>query len=391
MRLKAFFLKIALPLIILTLGGFAMVALIGSREAPQREQTAVAGALVETMKARRSTHRVTIIATGTVQTRNEAALAPQVSGRIVKTSPDLLVGGLFEEGDLLFAIENADYRLAVQRAQAALTRAQLDLRTMQGQARIARREWERLGLDGDPDPLVLYEPQLESARADVNSAQAQLDQALLDLERTRINAPFNGRIARKEVDRGQYINAGSTAVLFAGTDRAEVIVPLPIEDLARLDIPRPGTERAGSEALVRLRMGNVSFEWNGRIERSLGEVDPQGRMARVVADITDPYNLKQTWPAENPSLEPGMFVTVHLKGQHLDDVVPLPRKALRSNDSVWIASEQSTLEIRPVEVVHREEQTVYVRGEIEEGDRIILTPLPGAAAGMKLRQRDESR
>jgi RND family efflux transporter MFP subunit len=391
MRLRAFVLKVALPLIILALGGFAMVALIGSRDAPQREQTAAADALVETMKARRSTHRVIIIATGTVQARSEAALAPQVSGRIVETSSDLLVGGLFEKGDLLFAIENADYRLAVQRAQAALTRTQLDLQTMQGQARVARREWERLGLDGDPDPLVLYEPQLESARADVKSAQAQLDQALLDLERTRISAPFNGRVARKEVDLGQYVNAGSTAVLFAGTDRAEVIIPLPIEDLARLSIPHPGAERPGSEALVRLRLGTAVFEWSGRIARSLGEVDPQGRMARVVVDIIDPYNLKQTWPAENPSLEPGMFVTVELKGEYLDDVVPLPRKALRSNDSVWIASEQNTLKIRPVEVVHREEQIVYVRGDIEEGDRIILTPLPGAAAGMKLRQRTENR
>jgi RND family efflux transporter MFP subunit len=391
MRLRAFVLKIALPLIILALGGFAMVALIGSREAPQREKTAVAGALVETMTAQRSAQRVTIIATGTVQARREAALAPQVSGRVVKTSPDLLVGGLFEEGDLLFAIENTDYQLAVQRARAALTRAQLDLQTMEGRARVARREWERLGLEGEPDPLVVYEPQLESSRADVKSAQAQLDQALLDLERTRINAPFNGRVARKDVDLGQYINTGSTAVLFAGTDRAEVIIPLPIEDLTRLNIPHPGAKQPGSEALVRLRLGTVAFEWSGRITRSLGEVDPQGRMARVVADIIDPYNLKQTWPAENPSLEPGMFVTVELTGEYLDDVVPLPRKALRSNDRVWIASEQNTLKIRPVEVVHREEQIVYVRGDIEEGDRIILTPLPGAAAGMKLRQRTESR
>ncbi len=391
MRLKAFFLKIALPLIILALGGLGMVALIGSREAPQREQAPVTGALVETMKARRSAHRATIIATGTAQARHEAALAPQVSGRVVETSPNLLVGALFEEGDLLFAIENTDYRLAVQRAQAALTRAQLDLRTMEGQARVARREWERLGLEGEPDPLVVYEPQLESARADVKSAQAQLDQALLDLERTRINAPFNGRIARKEVDRGQYVNAGSTAVLFAGTDRAEVIVPLAIEDLTRLEIPRPGTMRSGSQALIRLRLGTGTFEWNGRITRSLGEVDPQGRMARVVVEVADPYNLKRTWPEKNPPLEPGMFVTVELEGEHLDSVVPLPRKALRPNDSVWIASEQNTLEIRPVEVVHREEQTVYVRGEIKEGDRIVLTPLPGAAAGMKLRQRDESR
>jgi multidrug efflux pump subunit AcrA (membrane-fusion protein) len=180
-------------------------------------------------------------------------------------------------------------------------------------------------------------------------------------------------------------------VLFAGTDRAEVIIPLPIEDLTRLNIPHPGAKQPGSEALVRLRLGTVAFEWSGRITRSLGEVDPQGRMARVVADIIDPYNLKQTWPAENPSLEPGMFVTVELTGEYLDDVVPLPRKALRSNDRVWIASEQNTLKIRPVEVVHREEQIVYVRGDIEEGDRIILTPLPGAAAGMKLRQRTESR
>jgi multidrug resistance efflux pump len=67
-----------------------------------------------------------------------------VSGQVVEISPSLVVGGFFRQGDLLFRVEQADYRLAVDRARAALAKAEFDLATVEGQARVARQEWGRL-------------------------------------------------------------------------------------------------------------------------------------------------------------------------------------------------------------------------------------------------------
>ncbi len=389
MNRRNLFLKIVLPILIICAGGAGMYGLLASQQPPPKEAPENLGALIEVVAVQRSDHPVTVHATGTVQTRTEASITPQVSGRVVEIAPDLVVGGLFRAGELLFTIEDIDYRLAVQRAEAALTRAELELQTVEGQARIARLEWQRLKLDDErePNPLVLYQPQLKNAQANVASAEAQLAQARLDLQRTHLSAPFNSRISSEQIDIGQYLRAGTSVAVLAGTDVAEVIVPLPVEELGRLKIPRAGSGHQGSEATVRLNFAERSFSWSGTVVRSLGEVDPRGRMTRVVVAIADPYNLHGAWPAGQPPLEPGMFVEVELTGDTLGEVIAIPRSALRGNATVWVAGADDLLQIRPVDVVRREEETLLVRRGLDDGERLIITPLSGAAEGMKLRIR----
>ena len=96
--------------------------------------------------------QVLVHGTGTVQPRQEISLTPQVSGRVTKISDRFIAGGFFHQGDVLFEIEDADYRLAVDRARAALAKAEYELTAMQGQARIARQEWERLQLGNGEQP-----------------------------------------------------------------------------------------------------------------------------------------------------------------------------------------------------------------------------------------------
>jgi RND family efflux transporter MFP subunit len=374
-----------LALAVLALGFLGMRLMIAARPEPQKTVQENPGALVETLAVTRGERQVQVQATGTVQPRQEVEIAPQVSGRVVEISPRLVTGGFFARGELLFRIEAADYQLAVDQARAALARAEFDLATAEGQARVARQEWDRLQLaEGqEPNPLVLYVPQLKNAQASLLSARAALQKTELDLARTELRAPFNGIVRSEAVAFGQYLRAGNPVTVLGGTDQAEIVVPLPLQELAWLQIPRSATDEAGSPASVRLAAGSLSHQWPGRIVRSLGEVDPQGRMARVAIAVADPYGLAAPDQSRAP-LAIGSFVEVTLHGATLSDVAVLPARALRDGGQVWIM-QNGSLAFRSVELLRRTYDEVVVGRGLEAGEQVVLTNVAGAAAGMKLR------
>ncbi len=387
MSFKTRLFKIGLPILIVIAGFAIMRILVVTRTLPKKTARSSPGALVEVLSVAKVNHPVEVSGTGTVQARREASITPQVSGRVIWIAPNFIAGGFFRTGDLLFQIEKVDYRLAVDRARAALAQAELELAEEESKARIAREEWKKLAGDKekDPDPLVLHEPQLRKARAGVVSARAALRRAELDLKRTALFAPFNCRIRSETIGAGQYVGPGAPVATVAGTDTAEIVVPLPLEELHWLSIPRRGSKKSGSLATVRLVLGNRTYTRPGKIVRSLGEVDPLGRMTRVVVDVEDPYHLKTRRLDGEPDLESGMFVEVVLHGEVLKQVIPIPRRALRQESTVWIADDSDRLRIRKVQILRRERDTLLIGKGLANGDRLVLTTLPGAADSMKLR------
>lgn len=377
-------LKILLPLLLLAGGVVGMRALIAARQPPPKQVRADPGPLVEVLTVAVGRRGVTVTATGTVQATRQVTIVPQVSGRVVRASPSLIPGGFVAEGEVLFAVEATDYELALERARASLAASRFELVKTESQAAVARGEWERLGLEGAPaNPLVLYGPQLENARAGVSAAEAAVRQAELDLSRTEVRAPFNARVRVEEVEVGQYLRVGAVGASLVGTDLAEVVVPLPQDDLGWLRVPGPGHEGSGSLAVVRLRAAGREHEWPGRVARSLGEVDPKGRMTRVVVAVEDPFGLKRG--RGGPDLELGAFVEVVFEGAALSGVAVLPRQALREGDTVWVVDGGDRLRVRPVTVARLERTEALVTGGLGAGDRVVLTPVAGAADGMAVR------
>lgn len=383
-------LKIALPLLILALGIGGAVLMSKSRSAPEKLKTETPGALVRVQTVDTVDHQVKIFATGTVQPRQKAEIVPQVSGVVTDISPKLIAGGFFRRGEPLFTIEKVDYRLAVDQAAASLAKSELNLATVKSRGRVARQEWEELRGNSveQPNPLVVYEPQLKEAEANVLSARAALEQAHINLERTQLRAPFDGRIVSERIDRGQYVRSGESAAVLTGTATAEIVVPLTLEDLSYLSIPDEGVSEQGSRATVSIEVNGNTLEWHGRVVRTLGEMDPRGRMARVVVVVDDPYQIDSR-RERSPDLAMGLFVDLVLHGSTISDVIRIPRRALRENSTVWVVGSGNELDIRPVEVLRREKENLLIREGLESGDRIVLTNLSGAANGMKLRLAGE--
>jgi len=389
--MKGKFFRVVIPVLILVASITAAVLMIKFRPAPRKEMKKQPGVLVEVFRAVPSRYTVHVRGTGTVRARREISIVPQVSGRVVHVSPSFSDGGFFRKGELMFRIERVDYELRVEKARAALAQAEFELAREQSNATIAREEWERLReRDGaQPNPLVLYEPQLKRARAQVASARASLRQAELDLERTSVHAPFNCIVLRENIDPGQYVRAGSSVAVVAGTDRAEIVVPLPVEDLHWIHIPGRGRKGRGSPATVSMKAGDRLHVWNGRVERALGDIDPESRMSRVVVVVDDPYGFGTGDRGSRQALEMGMFVKADIEGDTIDNVFVIPRRALRDGDTVWIADGSNMLRTRHVRVYRREYDSVVISGGLSAGDRVVLTSIPGAADGLKLRIRGE--
>lgn len=391
MSVKTKLLKIVLPIVIILAGFAGMKLLILSRPAPIKETRETPGVLVEVISVKKENRPVIVAGTGTVGPRQEAGITPQVGGRVIYLAPGFVAGGFFRKGELLFRIEDTDYTLAIERAKAALAKAEYDLATVESQARVARVEWARLKFEEktEPNPLVFYEPQLKNARASVDSAKAALLQTELDLARTSVYAPFTCLVRSEEIDLGQYVTVGRSVATVAGTSVAEIVVPLPLGEMQWLRIPRRDFQGNGSPAKVKLTVGGRALTWEGRVVRSLGEVDPRGRMARAVVAINDPYNLERGASNDRPNLEIGTFVDVEISGKKLSEVFVVPRLALRDGDTVWTVDEEMKLRIKPIQVVRREREKLIIRDSFEEGDMVVLTNISGAAEGMKLRLAGE--
>jgi len=375
--------KIILPILILIIGfaGFKMMGKL--KTAPQRQRPPQQGILVDVVVLKAKTHQVTVHATGTVQAEQEISLVPEVSGKVSWISPQLVSGGFFKKGETLLKIETSDYKLAIEKARAEIAQVQVALATEREKANVALAEWKRIDIPekGKPSPLVTREIQMQQQQANLAAAQANLQQAQLNLQRTELKAPFNGRIRQEQVDLGQYLRSGTSIGNFAGTDRAEIYIPLPVSELIWLDIPST-SQQQGSTVDIYLP-GKKSSKWNGKVVRSLGEIDPTSRMATLAVMVEDPYQRGAT--KNKGELQNGLFVDVEIHGEKIADIISIPRKALHTDNMVWIADNENHLDLRTVDILRREKQQVLIKGGVLPGEKLILTTLSGATEGILLR------
>ena len=376
-----------LPLLVIVIALGLTFVLLKSRKTPKPHETPYLGPLVEVAELVKTNRQVIVSGTGSAQSRYEVGITPQVKGRVNELSPQMVAGGVFRKGELLFAIEEVDYQLAIALAQSSLAQTELELLRNENLADLARKEWHALNTDSvvEPNPLVVYEPQLKSARAQRDAAQANVEQAELNLQRTRVFAPFDCYVRSEQLEIGQFLNAGSPVATVVGTDQIEIVVPLPLDELIWLQVPRKGTQQKGSLAKVELQSGGQTFQWQGAITRALGEIDPRNRMARVVVTVEEPFSPDTGDAKLLKDLLPGMFVEVHLQGEELADVIAVPRGALHDNDTLWIVDDENRLHIRAVDILRRERDEVLIRSGLDASEKIVLTNLSGAAEGMLLR------
>jgi len=384
MKSSSKLLTITLPILVLIAGLGIMFILIKNRPEPKKQAHQTKGALVRVMKVKTEDRRAEIHSTGTVQPSRQIMIIAEVGGQVNELSSQCVAGGFIKKGDLLFTINDADYRLAEEQALAAVAKAEADLASARGMAEVARLEWQRFGdQTAAVNPLVLHEPQLKNSEANLAAAKAGLAKAQLNFARTRVLAPFNCLVLSEELGLGLTVRAGSPVAKIVGTDDAEVIVPLPLAELPWCVIPRADRDTPGSPVTLTATFGGLQYNWQGEIMRGLGEIDPKGRMARLAIRIDDPYRLKNN--NSKFDLAMGMFVDVTIHGHPIKNVVAVPRKAIRPESTVWLMDKEQKLRIRKVTVARYTDDEALVSQGLATGEQVVLTTLNGAADSMILR------
>lgn len=362
--------------------------LITTRPDPPKRDKQEIGALVETLSARSGKERVTVTGMGTVVPARSLALQSEVGGRVTELSPRLVLGGRLAAGEVVLRIEPRDYQYQVEQRKAQVEKALLDLKLEEGRQVVARREWEQLrpGLEAAEidRELGLRLPQLQSARAALSAAQAALDKALLDLERTALAAPFDALVLEEAVEVGQIVGTQARIATLVAVDRFWVRAAIAQDRLGWIDLPGPDGS-GGASARVAVE-GDGRSARPGRVVRLLGDLDPIGRMARVLIEVENPL-AAGNGSAGAPPLLLGAYVHVEIEGRELEGVFRLPRSALRDGNSVWLMDGRGRLEVRPVDVAWRDRQSVLIQAGLAEGDQVVACPVAAPVGGMLLRRR----
>jgi RND family efflux transporter MFP subunit len=378
-------LKIALPILVVLVGVVGATGLLRVRPSVATHSTARPLPTVRVMAAELQDVQLHIETQGSVAPRTESDLVAEVAGRITWVSPHLAVGGFFEEGELLAQIEASDYELALERAEAALTRAESELAL--AQSHLERRR--NLAQRGVASPAALDEAVSRErvASASVRDARALRSQAHRDLERSRVVAPFAGRVREKRVDVGQFVGRGAGVARIYAVDYAEVRLPIPDGEAAFVDLPidyrGEAGESRGPEVVLRAQFAGREYSWSGTIVRTEGEIDPRTRMIQTVARIQDPYGRSEQ--PDRPPLAVGMFVKAEISGRLLEDVVVLPRSALRGRDQVVVVDGEGRLRLRRVDILRKERETAVISAGLAPGELVCTSPLETIDEGSEVR------
>ena len=347
---------------------------------------------------------------GTVRAREELTLAAEVAGKLVYVNPDLREGQRIARGAILFRIDTSDYRNAVQTAQADVASQGISVLQAKEEVALAKAELDRFqqrGVSGGnayasvdsndyaakilpPDALAkkagasapqanqtiatnglaTRQPQLESARAGLRRAQANLANAQTALQRTVVRAPFSGIVRTEDIALGSYVQPGQSLGSMVGTADYEAVIPLSEKDAALI----PQLFRAGSgsriEASVYSDYGGIRYRWAAYVDRVNGLLNPQTRTIDVFLRIPNPIgggapaavaenHGKSATASSTPPLFVGSFVDAEITGRALNEYAVLPLAALRAGNKLWLVKD-GKLHIVTVDIYQRTDKTALI-------------------------------
>ena len=359
------------------------ILLVTSRQLAPSEPEAVAPT-VRVVEVAPASVRMIVHAQGTVSPRTEADLVPEVSGNVVWISPNLVSGGYFEAGEPLLRIDDRDYRSNLERARAAVNRTTAE-------DEFARFELERLQ---EMEARRLISPSdvetgMRAARvaaAALDDARAALEQAERDLARTEVIAPFTGLVRAEQVDPGQFVSRGAPIARLYAVDYVEIRLPIADRQLAYLDLPpmQRGEldEATAPDVVLSAEFAGTRYQWHGKLARTEAEIDLRSRMVHAVARVSAAENA-----ARDPDYVPppvGLFVNAEIQGRSTEDIVILPRSAIRNGNQVLVVDDDSRLRLRTINIARIYGEDAYIDGGLAHGDLVCISVLQAVVDGMRV-------
>lgn len=362
------------------------------RPSPEKAKPATRATLVEALHVVKGPRALEVAAFGTVRPHRELALQVEVKGKVIELSKELDAGGILDKGEIMLKLDPRDYVAAVEQDRAKVEKAEFELIVEKGRKLVAEREWQLLddslkqgGLGKD---LALRIPHLREKEAALQGTRSSLEKSLVDLKRTVIRAPFNALVIDEFVEVGQILSPQTKVATIVSTDEFRVQVSLPYDQLEWIRMPTDLKEHPVKVAILQDIGDGEVITRQGRVLRYLGDLDPNGRMVQLIIVIDDPLNLEDK-ESTIPPLLIGTYVEVLFQGPTMDNVIEIPRIAVRENKTVWVINQEGKLEIRKVEILSGDKQNVIIESGLEDGDKVVISNLTVAIPGMELKDLSE--
>ena len=333
---------------------------------------------VRVIRVQAAAEHLIIHSQGTVQPRNQTELIPEVTGRVTWMSPAMVNGGAFQKDETLVRIDEADYLTLLQRSEAALKRSEVEYELSTDElSRVVSLHKRQLA----------SQQQMDDARraaqvdeASLIEARAGLEQASRDLSRTKLQAPFDGLVRNERVNVGQFVSRGESIGTIYATDYVEVRLPISVGQLGFLGIPvsTRGQISAAERPPVTLiaDFGDTRTLWEGQLVRLEAEFDERSRMVYGVV------RLKLDDDGESPLLPVGLFVQADIRGRLVEQVIRLPRSAMRDDNQVLVVDPENRLHFRQVSLVRQEHDDILVSKGLKDGELVCISPMQTVVDGM---------
>lgn len=365
--------QILLPLVILLMGVSAFFVFSGMKKPPEEKPKVDNTPIVSVQAITLTQVSLDVESHGVVRPKYETELVAQVSGEIVELSEHFVRGGFVKKGHVLAKIDPSDYQAQLIDAQAKLASAKASLKQEVAHGKVAESEWQHIK-NGIPTELSLRKPQLAKELSNVKAAEAGVLIAQRNLERSEIIAPYDAMVEARNIGLGSYISKGNKIGKVLATAVAEIRLPVAENQLRYL-------LEQGVAAKVSLT-GNFAgeeAEWQATIIRSEGVIDSASRMNYLVAQVVDPYGLKNN----NKAIRFGAYVNARISGQKVNDVAIIPRYLL-SDSGVAVLDENTKLRFVDVDIIRQDGRNVIVSHGLKDGDLMITSALNYPLDGMQL-------
>ncbi len=365
-----------LPIVVVIAITVALLMLMKTlKPQEQKKDEDVVVTTVEVISIQPVDYTIPIQTEGMVLPQTSISFSAEIAGKIVNVADDFSNGGQFSKGEVLVEIDDNDYQLAITRAQANVANAKASLDLEQAKSDLARKDWVKYGKKGKPSALNLNLPQVASAHAALDGANADLKLAQRNLDKTKVVAPFDGVIFNKMADVGQFVSTGMALATIASTEVAEIRVALSDDQLVQSGL---------NDSLDNVHVSISSEEtqnvhWQGLVKQIEAQRDARTLMNYVVIEVEDPFMQQQM------ALRFNTFVAVEFPGMTLKGIYPLNREYMLLNNRIKVLDSDSKLSIKSVDIAYSDDDYFYLSQGLDKKDKVITTQLPSIKPGSQLK------
>ncbi len=326
---------------------------------------------------------IPVYSRGLVTPGVELVLTSELGGRVSYVSAGLIAGGRFRKGDLLFAVDDSAIKHDITRVESRLLTAQQRYRTL-----VAEIEAEQ-GVEGLKTSQSYLNKRLQESKAQVRAARAEYELVQLKFKKTKVFAPFDGRVRESFLVEEQIVPPGFRAAIIYATNSVQVRLPLSDRQIQLINMPGLTHDlKKNPKVMLRLQFGENFYYWSGSLIGAEGSVDPRNRLMYMVAQI-DTQNQVQNDQANSqvsrPTLWSGQLLEAEISGKTFNNIVVLPREILRFGNHVWVVDENDRLREKNVKVLYKAKNLAYVNEGLAYGERVVVSPLDVAIEGMKVK------